>query len=150
LRAVIQRVKRAAVAVDGRPVAATGRGLLILVGVDRRDGPDDARALAEKAVHLRIFEDQAGKLNLSLRETGGQILAVSQFTLLGDCRKGRRPSFTAAAPPGPGLSLFEMFVDTCRALGADVQVGEFGAKMDVELVNDGPVTLILDTRGEKG
>lgn len=120
---------------------------MVLVGVDRRDGPEDAALLAEKTVHLRVFEDEAGKLNRSLLETGGELLAVSQFTLLGDCRKGRRPSFTGAARPEQGLPLFDRYVDCCRALGAAVQTGKFGAKMEIELVCDGPVTLVLDTRG---
>jgi D-tyrosyl-tRNA(Tyr) deacylase len=137
------------VATQGREIASIGAGLLVLVGVAVDDGPGDARYLAEKTVHLRVFEDSGGKLNRSLLEAGGRILAVSQFTLLGDCRKGRRPSFTAAARPELGLLLFEQYVACCRALGAEVEVGEFGAKMQVSLVNDGPVSLILESRGER-
>lgn len=149
MRAVVQRVARAAVRVGGAEIASTGPGLMVLVGVENGDAPADAAHLAEKTVHLRVFEDQDGKLNRSLLETGGAILAVSQFTLLGDCRKGRRPSFTAAAPPETGKQLFEEFAAACRRLGASVQTGEFGAAMQVELVNDGPVTLLLDTRRDR-
>jgi D-tyrosyl-tRNA(Tyr) deacylase len=149
MRIVLQRVSRAGVTVSGRPVAEIGPGLLALVGVASRDTAGEARHLAEKAVNLRIFDDEAGKLNRSLLETGGRMLAVSQFTLLGDCRKGRRPSFTAAAAAGDGLAIFEAFVSACRALGAEVQVGEFGAVMRVELVNEGPVTLILESGGRQ-
>lgn len=146
MRLVIQRAEQASVTVDGVEIARTGPGVMVLVGVGNDDAEKDAVWLAEKTVNLRIFEDEAGKLNLSLLETGGQLLAVSQFTLFGDCRRGRRPSFTDAAPPEPGLRLFNRYVEACRALGVHVQTGEFGAHMKVHLTNDGPVTLILDSR----
>jgi D-tyrosyl-tRNA(Tyr) deacylase len=142
-------VARAAVHVDGATIASVGAGLMVLVGVENGDTQGDAAYLADKTVNLRVFEDSAGKLNLSVIETTGEILAVSQFTLLGDCRKGRRPSFTAAAPSETGRPLFDEYVAVCRRLGVPVQTGEFGALMQVELVNDGPVTLLLDTRRDK-
>ncbi|MBL3593200.1 MAG: D-tyrosyl-tRNA(Tyr) deacylase [Synergistaceae bacterium] len=145
MRAVIQRVTKASVAVDGRVVGAIGRGFLVLLGVTHDDAEAQARWLAEKIVNLRLFEDDAGKLNLSLLESGGEILVVSQFTLYGDCRKGRRPSFIAAAEPEKAKFLYEEFVDSLKALGPPVSSGVFQAHMAVELVNDGPVTLILDT-----
>ncbi len=135
--------------VDGATIASVGAGLMVLVGVENGDTQGDAAYLADKTVNLRVFEDSAGKLNLSVIETTGEILAVSQFTLLGDCRKGRRPSFTAAAPSETGRPLFDEYVAVCRRLGVPVQTGEFGALMQVELVNDGPVTLLLDTRRDK-
>ncbi|MDP2873653.1 MAG: D-aminoacyl-tRNA deacylase [Bacillota bacterium] len=149
MRAVVQRVAHAAVHVGGETIAATGPGLMVLVGVENGDTPADAAYMAEKTMHLRIFEDADGKLNRSLLDTAGEVLAVSQFTLLGDCRKGRRPSFTAAAPSETGKPLFDAYVAACRSLGAGVQVGEFGAVMQVELVNDGPVTLVLDSRRDR-
>jgi len=150
MRLVIQRVSRAAVSVDERTVASIGPGLLVLVGVATSDTPADAAYLAAKTVNLRIFEDEQGKLNRSLLECGGDLLAVSQFTLLGDCRRGRRPSFTAAAGGQLGLELFDQYVACCRAEGAAVSTGEFGAHMQVELVNDGPVTLILESPAGDG
>jgi D-tyrosyl-tRNA(Tyr) deacylase len=119
---------------------------MVLVGVADGDTARDSVALADKVVNLRIFADSAGKLNLSLLDCGGQLLAVSQFTLLGDCRRGRRPSFTAAAAPALGVALFDQFVEACRAKGVSTQTGRFGADMAVDLVNDGPVTLILDSK----
>jgi D-tyrosyl-tRNA(Tyr) deacylase len=147
MRAVIQRVKQSAVTVDGRLVGNIGMGLLVLLGVAADDGPKDAKFLAEKIIGLRIFEDATGKMNLSLTDVGGEMLVVSQFTLFGDCRKGRRPSFTAAAPPDLADFLYESFIDHVRQSGVIVKTGVFGAMMDVSLTNDGPVTLILDTRG---
>lgn len=149
LRAVVQRVARAAVHVAGTTIASQGPGLMVLVGVENGDTTADAAYLADKTVNLRVFEDSDGKLNLSVMETGGELLAVSQFTLLGDCRKGRRPSFTAAAPSETGKPLFDEYIAACRRLGVPVQTGEFGAVMQVELVNDGPVTLLLDTRRDR-
>ncbi len=146
MRLVIQRVNQASVAVEGAEVATIGPGFLVLVGVGREDDESDAVWLAEKTVNLRVFADDAGKLNLSLLETGGELLAVSQFTLLGDCRRGRRPSFSSAAPPDLGLRLYERYVDACREFGVRVETGKFGAHMQVQLTNDGPVTLILDSR----
>jgi len=145
MRAVIQRVKKAAVRVGGETVGEIGAGLLILLGVAVDDSEADAVHLAGKIAHLRIFEDEAGKMNLSLKETGGEALVVSQFTLYGDCRKGRRPSFTGAAEPGTGEALYEKFIACMRAEGVTVRTGRFGAKMVVELENDGPVTLVVES-----
>jgi D-tyrosyl-tRNA(Tyr) deacylase len=145
LRAVVQRVSRAEVRVDGQAVGRVGRGLLVLLGVAREDGEPDAAWLAEKVVGLRVFPDAAGAMNVPLLEAGGGLLVVSQFTLFGDCRKGRRPSFVEAAPPERADALYREFVARARALGAPVETGVFRAHMDVELVNDGPVTLLLDS-----
>ena len=148
MRVVLQRVSRAAVRVDGETIAEIGKGLLILVGVKAGDSEKDAEFLAEKCSGLRVFEDEQGKMNLALSNVGGSVLAVSQFTLYGDCRKGRRPSFTDAAPPEVGEKLYEHFVSRLRDLGASVQTGKFGARMQVELVNDGPVTFVLESEHE--
>jgi D-tyrosyl-tRNA(Tyr) deacylase len=145
MRAVLQRVSRAAVVIDGETVGAIERGLLVLLGISPADTPAEAQWLAEKTAGLRIFNDEAGKMNLSIADVGGAVLVVSQFTLYGDCRKGRRPSFLGAAPPEIAVPLYEAFVNALRALGLPVATGRFGAMMQVELVNDGPVTLILDT-----
>ncbi len=146
MRAVIQRVKQSAVTVDGRIVGDIGPGLLVLLGIADDDGSTDASVLADKITGLRIFEDEAGKMNRSLVDIHGEMLVVSQFTLLGDCRKGRRPSFTNAAPPDLANRLYTDFIDNVKQIGVSVKTGIFGAMMDVSLVNDGPVTLILDTR----
>jgi len=148
MRAVIQRVASARVEVDGQSVGEIGRGLLILLGVEQGDGVDDARYLAEKSAQLRIFEDEAGKMNLSLADVGGQALVVSQFTLLADCRKGRRPGFSRAALPELADALYQQFVALLRERGLTVATGIFQAEMQVHLVNDGPVTLLLDSRKE--
>ena len=145
MRAVVQRVSRAEVRVEGRVVGAIGRGLLVLVGIARDDTPETGKVLAEKIANLRIFDDEQGRMNCSLLEAGGGVLCVSQFTLYGDCRKGRRPSYDRAASPEAARALYESFVESLRALGVKVETGEFRAMMDVELVNDGPVTLLLDT-----
>ena len=145
MRAVVQRVSRAEVRVEGRVVGAIGPGLLVLVGIAREDTPETGKALAEKIANLRVFDDDQGRMNRSLLETGGAVLCVSQFTLYGDCRKGRRPSYDRAAPPAAAETLYESFVASLRALGVQVETGEFRALMDVELVNDGPVTLLLDS-----
>lgn len=145
MRAVVQRVTQSAVTVDGEQVGAIGPGLMILLGVSRDDLDADADDLAKKIAHLRIFEDEDGKMNRSLVETGGAMLVVSQFTLLGDCRKGRRPSFVAAAPPQKAEALYKRFTDQVRAMGIDVSTGKFRAMMQVSLINDGPVTLIVET-----
>jgi D-aminoacyl-tRNA deacylase len=145
MRAVIQRVARAEVRVDGQVVGAVGKGLLVLLGVAQGDGEEAARFLADKVAALRIFEDAAGKMNLSLAEVAGGLLVVSQFTLLGDLRKGNRPSFTGAAPPDRANALYERFCATLREKGLPVATGVFRAHMQVELVNDGPVTLMLDS-----
>jgi len=143
---VVQRVSRARVRVGGETVGEIGSGLLLLVGVGRGDDERDAAGMAEKVSGLRIFENEPGKMNLSVVEVGGGILSVSQFTLYGDCRKGRRPSFVDAAPPDAARELYETFNDLLRAKGLKVETGVFGAMMEVELVNDGPVTLIVDSR----
>jgi D-tyrosyl-tRNA(Tyr) deacylase len=145
MRAVVQRVRRAHVSIAGEVAGAVERGLLVLLGVAPTDTPEQAGWLADKVVGLRIFADADGKMNLGLQEAGGAALVVSQFTLYGDCRKGRRPSFLGAAPPEVAIPLYEAFVDAVRALGVPVATGRFGADMQVELVNDGPVTLVLDT-----
>jgi D-aminoacyl-tRNA deacylase len=146
MRAVVQRVSEASVAVDGKTVGSIGPGLCVLVGVGQGDTVEDAGWMAAKAVELRIFEDAAGKMNLSLLDTGGELLAVSQFTLLGDAQKGRRPAFTAAAPPGEAEPLYRKFCDLCRSRGVRVAEGVFRATMQVRIVNEGPVTLLLDSR----
>ncbi|HAX41011.1 MAG TPA: D-tyrosyl-tRNA(Tyr) deacylase [Solibacterales bacterium] len=145
MRAVVQRVSEANVTVDGRLTGAIGPGLVVLLGVGREDGEAQAVWLIDKILGLRIFEDEAGKMNVSLLETGGALLVVSQFTLYGDTRKGRRPSFDAAAPPQDARRLYEFFVDTARGRGVQVETGEFQARMRVSLVNEGPVTLICET-----
>jgi D-tyrosyl-tRNA(Tyr) deacylase len=145
MRACIQRVGEASVTVDGAVTGRIGRGLVVLLGVGQEDGDADVRWLAEKVVGLRIFEDDAGKMNRSLAEVGGAMLVVSQFTLYGDCRRGRRPSFTSAAPPELAERLYEVFVDVVQAAGVEVATGRFREHMLVSLVNDGPVTLWIDT-----
>ena len=145
MRAVLTRVRSASVTIDGHVNGAIGQGFLILLGVGPNDTERECRYLAEKALGLRVFEDENGKMNLGLDAVQGQLLVVSQFTLYGNCRKGRRPSFTDAANPELGNTLYEKFLDICAELGYPPQHGEFGADMQVESVNDGPVTLILDT-----
>ena len=146
MRAVVQRVSRAEVRVSGRATGSIGRGLAVLLGVARDDGEEDARQLADKVAALRVFEDPAGKMNLALAEVGGGVLVVSQFTLLGDARKGNRPSFVDAAPPEAANALYERFCALVREKGLPVATGVFRAEMEVELVNDGPVTILLDSR----
>lgn len=145
MRAVVQRVKEARVEVDGKAVGEIGQGLLVLLGVGEDDAEKDCEYLANKIAHLRIFSDDQGLMNLSAIEIGGAVLVVSQFTLWGDCRKGRRPSFTRAAPPEKARALYEDFVGILRGKGLRTATGEFQEMMDVHLVNDGPVTLILDS-----
>ena len=147
MRLVIQRVKQASVTVDGNRVSEIDQGLLVLAGVSHSDTLFDARFLAGKTARLRIFEDDAGKMNRSVQDIGGAILAVSQFTLYGDCTKGNRPSFIDAAPPEQGENLFNEFVEALAELGVPVQTGLFGADMKVELLNDGPVTILLESTG---
>lgn len=144
--AVVQRVQESSVVVDEKVVGAIGPGLNVLLGVAAGDREADADYLAGKVVNLRIFENTQGKMNLSLKDTGGQMLVVSQFTLLGDCRKGRRPSFVNAAPPQPAQMLYQRFIKQVNALGVDVKTGRFGAMMQVTIVNDGPVTLLVHSR----
>jgi D-aminoacyl-tRNA deacylase len=146
MRAVVQRVNQASVTVEGAVVGRIERGICVLVGVGRGDEAADARALADKVVSLRIFEDDAQKMNLSLLEIGGALLAVSQFTLFGDVRKGKRPSFTEALEPVRAEALFEQFCAECRAQGAHVETGRFRTQMQVLLENDGPVTILIDSK----
>jgi D-tyrosyl-tRNA(Tyr) deacylase len=148
MRAVVQRVSRARVVMDQEVVGQIGRGLLVLLGVGRGDTAELARRLADKIVGLRIFADEDGKMNRSLADVGGEALVVSQFTLYGDCQKGRRPSFVDAAPPEIAIPLYEEFVTAVRALGIPTATGRFGAIMQVELCNDGPVTLIVESKND--
>ena len=145
MRAVLTRVSSASVTIDGEVVGKIGKGFLILLGVGPNDTEKECRHLAEKALSLRVFEDENGKMNLGLEQVGGEVLVVSQFTLYGNCRKGRRPSFTDAAGPELGNALYEKFLSICQELGFPPQHGCFGADMKVASVNDGPITLILDT-----
>jgi len=145
MRAVVQRVSRAEVRIEGRAVGRIGAGLVVLVGIAREDTPEAGQWLAEKITNLRVFDDAEGRMNRSLLESRAAVLCVSQFTLYGDCRKGRRPSYDRAASPDAAVTLYESFVASLRALGVAVETGEFRAMMDVELVNDGPVTLLLDS-----
>lgn len=145
MRAVVQRVSRACVVVEGRVVGEIAAGLVVLVGVGRGDMVESATYLAEKVAHLRIFDDDEGRMNRSLIETGGAALVISQFTLYGDTRGQRRPSFVKAAPPGEGKRLYEEFVRALGALGVRVETGVFQARMQVELANEGPVTILLDS-----
>jgi D-tyrosyl-tRNA(Tyr) deacylase len=145
LKIVLQRVKNASVTVSGEEISGIGTGLLLLVGIARGDGEAEANWLAEKVTGLRVFADDEGKMDLNVREAGGEILAVSQFTLLADTRKGKRPSFVEAAPPEEAEMLFDYFCEKLREAGvASVETGSFGAMMDVTLVNDGPVTIVLE------
>lgn len=143
--AVIQRVKRAGVHVAGECISEIDNGLLVLLGIVRGDTEKQVTTLVDKIIHLRIFEDDNDKMNRSLLDAGGELLVVSQFTLAADCRKGRRPSFTRAAPPEPAKALYRQFTTLCRDAGIPTRTGRFQARMSVDLVNDGPVTLILDT-----
>lgn len=144
MRVLLQRVSRAEVRIDGRISGRVGRGFCLLVGFTHGDGPEQVEWMAEKVIGLRLFGDDEGKMNLSLEDVGGALLVVSQFTLYGDARKGRRPSFIDAARPEEAELLYDTFVERLRARGAHVETGEFGAMMDVDLVNDGPVTLLLE------
>ena len=146
MRVVVQRSKKAKVTVNGEITGQISKGLVLLVGVTHQDTVEDAAFLADKIVNLRIFEDDAGKMNLSLLDVGGEILSVSQFTLYGDCRKGRRPNFMEAARPEQANQLYERFNGLLREKGIKVETGIFGAMMDVELINDGPVTLIVESK----
>jgi D-tyrosyl-tRNA(Tyr) deacylase len=148
--AVLQRVLRSSVVVSGETVGAIDKGLLVLLGVSVKDGPEEAELLAKKTAEIRIFEDPEGKMNLSVKEVSGSVLVVSQFTLLADCRKGRRPSFIEAARPEQAIPLYEKFCALVRAEGLRVETGRFGAEMKVEILNDGPVTIVLSTDDLKG
>ena len=145
MRAVVQRVREASVQVNGEVVGRIGRGLLVLLGVGQQDQTEDSVYLADKVVNLRIFADEQGKMNRSLVDVGGALLVVSQFTLWGDCRKGRRPSFVAAADPDKARALYQVFIRHAADLGVEVETGRFQELMLVSLVNDGPVTLLLDS-----
>ncbi len=146
MRAVFQRVKEAWVRVDSEEIARIAYGALILLGVEQGDTEADARFLAEKCAGLRVFDDSHGKLNLSIQDIKGNFLVVSQFTLLGDCKKGRRPSYIQAAPPKEGKRLYELFCSLLKEMGFQVQQGRFQAEMDVGIINHGPVTLLLDSK----
>lgn len=146
MKVVVQRSKAASVTVDGETIGAIDRGLVLLVGITHEDTETDAKWMAEKIAGLRIFEDENGKMNGSVLDAGGSILSVSQFTLYGDCKKGKRPNFMAAARPEQAEPLYEAFNAMLRGIGLTVATGRFGAMMDVALVNDGPVTLIIDSR----
>ncbi len=145
MRCVIQRVTQASVAIDGETVGRCGHGFLVLIGVHVNDTDADLKYMAEKVPNLRVFEDVAGKMNLSLKDVGGEILAVSQFTLYGDARGGRRPSFIEAARPEKAVPMYELLVESWRSQGIYVETGRFGADMQVSLVNDGPVTILMDS-----
>lgn len=146
MRAVLQRVSKASVTVDNEIIGQIENGLMVLLGVEQGDTPEEARALAEKTSHLRIFEDNEGKMNLSVQDIGGAVLAISQFTLLADCRKGRRPGFSQAALPDLAEPLYETYVEHLQQFGLQVETGKFQAEMQVALVNDGPVTMLIDSR----
>lgn len=148
MRGVVQRVKRAGVTVDGELVGRIDKGLLVFLGVGNEDDEKDIQYLADKIINLRIFEDSNGKMNESLLDQKGELLIVSQFTLYGDCRKGKRPSFDKAAKPKDAEMLYERFVEYCKGFGIKVETGKFQAMMDVELINDGPVTILLDSKKE--
>jgi D-tyrosyl-tRNA(Tyr) deacylase len=150
MKIVLQRVKEARVDVEGRTIGRIGQGICLLVGVEKGDAEEDARLLAKKAVELRIFPDVQGKMNLSLAEVGGEVLAVSQFTLAGSVRKGRRPSFDGAEEPPRAAEIFDHFVGAIEALGITVETGIFQAPMDVHILNDGPVTFFLESRTDSG
>ncbi|MEC1292603.1 D-aminoacyl-tRNA deacylase [Bacillus mojavensis] len=146
MKLVVQRVTEASVTVDGDVIGQIGQGIMVLVGITHDDTEEDAAYLAEKMVNLRIFDDSDGKMNLSLLDTGGEVLSVSQFTLYGDTRKGRRPNYMNAAKPDKALGLYEKWNDLLREKGIKVETGKFGAMMDVKLTNSGPVTLIMDSK----
>jgi D-aminoacyl-tRNA deacylase len=145
MRAVLQRVSRAEVSVEGRAIGSIGRGFVVLLGVAKDDTEKDAAYIADKTLGLRVFADEAGKMNLALKQVGGELLVISQFTLLADMESGRRPSFIRAAPPEEAKRLYEHFLSLVRNSGVKVDTGEFGAMMAVSLINDGPVTIILDS-----
>ncbi|MEM7827937.1 MAG: D-aminoacyl-tRNA deacylase [Candidatus Aenigmatarchaeota archaeon] len=146
MRAVLQRAKRAQVRVDGVVCGSIGKGLVVLIAIGREDGDEDINYMVSKILNLRIFEDDQGKMNLSLRDISGELLVVSQFTLYGDCRKGRRPNFFDAAPPDQALLMYRRFIDAIRKEGINPQEGEFQKMMELEIVNDGPVTILLDSK----
>ncbi|AYA77137.1 D-tyrosyl-tRNA(Tyr) deacylase [Bacillus sp. Y1] len=146
MRVVVQRSKEASVTVDGKTIGEITKGFVLLVGITHSDTTEDAKYVAEKIVNLRVFEDQEGKMNLSLSQVEGEILSISQFTLYGDCRKGRRPNFMEAAHPDHASVIYDQFNQLLRDQGVKVETGQFGAMMDVALINDGPVTLIIESK----
>lgn len=146
MRVVVQRSKEASVTVDGKTIGEITKGFVLLVGITHSDTTEDAKYVAEKIVNLRVFEDQEGKMNLSLSQVEGEILSISQFTLYGDCRKGRRPNFMEAAYPDHASVIYDQFNQLLRDQGVKVETGQFGAMMDVALINDGPVTLIIESK----
>lgn len=146
MRVVVQRSKEASVTVDGKTIGEITKGFVLLVGITHSDTTEDAKYVAEKIVNLRVFEDQEGKMNLSLSQAEGEILSISQFTLYGDCRKGRRPNFMEAAHPDHASVIYDQFNQLLRDQGVKVETGQFGAMMDVALINDGPVTLIIESK----
>lgn len=148
MRAIVQRVVKGKVTVDERTVGEIGKGLVVLLGIGQEDGEKDIEYLADKIMNLRIFEDESGKMNVSLLDIQGELLLVSQFTLYGDCRKGKRPSYDKAARPEAARELYESFVRYCKGYGTKVETGEFQAMMQVKIYNDGPVTLLLDSKKE--
>ena len=148
MRAVIQRVSKGRVTVKGRETGSIGKGFVVLLGISGDDALEDVEYLADKIVNLRVFEDSEGKMNLSIKDVGGDLLVISQFTLYGDCRKGRRPSYTDAAPPDMAEELYEEFVKECRQKDVRVETGQFQAHMEVELINDGQVTLFIHSKRE--
>lgn len=148
MRAVVQRAARAHVKVDGDTIGEIGRGLVVLLGIGQEDTEKDLEYLADKIINLRIFEDENDRMNISLKDINGELLVVSQFTLYGDCRKGKRPSYDRAARPEEAVELYEKFVERCRSNGMKTETGKFQAMMLVELQNDGPVTILLDSRKE--
>ena len=145
MRAVLTKVENASVSVEGKVIGSIGQGFLILLGIGAEDTPAQAKKLAEKLLSLRLFDDENGKIGRSLEDVGGQVLVISQFTLYGNCKKGRRPDFLAAARPEVAIPLYEYFISVCRDLGFHVETGEFGADMKVSSVNDGPFTMVVDT-----
>lgn len=147
MRAVVQRVSHASVSVEGNLISEIDQGFLVLLGVGQGDTSEDAKYLADKISNLRVFDDEQGKMNLSIKDSGGRMLVVSQFTLFGDCRKGRRPSFSQAGPSDLANTLYEEFIVAVRAQGIDVRTGQFQTHMAVSLLNDGPVTMLLDSKG---
>lgn len=149
MRAVVQRVKRASVKINGKITGKIDRGLLVLIGVHETDEEADAEYMAKKCAGLRIFEDENGKMNLSVKDIGGKFLIISNFTLYGDCKKGFRPSFIEAARPEKAIPLYEKFISCVRENGIECETGEFGADMQVELINDGPITVIVESKTEK-